>query len=401
MSRLLSVVIALFFVVLGAAFIVPTVTFVYEYQALNWFDIAVFYSHSFIFFVTFGLVGLIAFYRPTCVALELYWRHIAYGRLTVIALVAAIAAGTVFITAAFQGGSERSIWEVSPHILAADRGEPAGCQAGSGAGCQRQPVLRAFSEVIQASRERLGMSPFVRACKPDPLLETPQEMQAERYCFASGRKSNAADCCLAQGRLVTAVNAMQAGPGGSSLTRAVHAYTLHAGVCFFLLLLAVGIMLARNRQMVDEKFPGWGKSVERGILIGAVAMVFWPVMNQAFLQSVAVLYGHSGHSVFRLVAPLITLVFGGWALMLLLFFYRNKEKMAEQATKYAGVAASTIAVLKYNDIVNYSVRAAGSGATMVTIGALILVAFIGIFSLRVIHAKQPFPLGARAIEGER
>src|SRR5262249_14142493 len=75
------VFVALLFVVIGASFLATAGMLVYEFQHADWVTVAAFYSHLFVFFPTFGIVALLAFYTPACVFMDLYWRHVPYGRL--------------------------------------------------------------------------------------------------------------------------------------------------------------------------------------------------------------------------------------------------------------------------------------------------------------------------------
>ena len=70
--------------------------------------------------------------------------------------------------------------------------------------------------------------------------------------------------------------------------------------------------------MLDRFYDSYMPSIENGVLIGATAMLFWPVTNQAFLQSVAVLYGPYSGSLYQdVLGPVFSLVFGLWGLLIL------------------------------------------------------------------------------------
>jgi hypothetical protein len=67
----------LVFAVLGASFLAATVSLWWEFGDA-WLDFAALDSHLFVFFPTLGLVALVAFYIPSVLFTDLYWRHIRW-----------------------------------------------------------------------------------------------------------------------------------------------------------------------------------------------------------------------------------------------------------------------------------------------------------------------------------
>ena len=110
-----------------------------------------------------------------------------YGKLRFFVGLIAVAALS-FGVSKWLDGKPRAIWEASPAALLADRGEPAGCGAGASTACRRTPILTALGTLRARGRARVGLSKFARNCKADDLLELPDEMDKERYCFAAGAK---------------------------------------------------------------------------------------------------------------------------------------------------------------------------------------------------------------------
>jgi surface polysaccharide O-acyltransferase-like enzyme len=100
-------------------------------------------------------------------------------------------------------------------------------------------------------------------------------------------------------------------------------------------------------------------------------MLFFPLMSQGFVQTANALYGLRQETGFRPIVPFMSFMFGAWALLLLLFFFRRHDTELELAAKLAGVAASTIAVVKYDLIVAVAVRYLGSGAGETSVALLI------------------------------
>ena len=60
--------------------------------------------------------------------------------------------------------------------------------------------------------------------------------------------------------------------------------------------------------------------------------------------------------------------------MLLFFFFHQYEKDLEAAGKVIGVIGSMVAIVKYEEIIDWSVRIAGSGADIITAGLLGIIA---------------------------
>src|SRR5262245_50299959 len=179
------VFVALLFVVIGASFLATAGMLVYEFQHADWVTVAAFYSHLFVFFPTFGIVALLAFYTPACVFMDLYWRHVPYGRLRFTLGFFVLAGLSVAIAMQLLASPERSVWEVRPSALLADKGEPQGCASG-GAGCTRMPILQALDNVRAVSQQRIGLSDLARNCSLDPLVNTPlSQLERRRFCFAS------------------------------------------------------------------------------------------------------------------------------------------------------------------------------------------------------------------------
>ena len=378
--------IAVIYAIIGMSFLAVTGTLFYEFQNADWFTIATFHSHLFVFFPIFGIVALFAFYYPSVVFVDMYWRHIPGGRWRFgvgMVVVALLSWGTAQFLLA---GSQRSLFEMMPNALSSDTGEPANCD-GSAVPCARLPILRGLKNVRHMSQKRVGLNDLVRNCDPDPLIEVLEDRQPRRYCFVTTAPlstpilSTDRECCKAQ-RAFMAMASATANPN-RSLTSAVHSWTLPLKVFFLLTLLAIGIMLAVRRKRLETFYREHMGAIEQGVLVGAIAMLFFPVMNHAFLESAAMLDAAGGGSSYRSLGTFISVVFGGWALVLLFFFYRRRDKELEFFGRIGGVAGSAIAILKYDIIISYFVRYAGSGASPRDIGALVAVGIALLLALRV------------------
>jgi uncharacterized membrane protein (DUF485 family) len=363
------------FLLVGLSFLAPSAVLAWEFAGAGALTLAAFYSHLFIFFPTFGIVTLFAFYVPACVFTDMYMRHVKLGPARFAAGYAVVLVASWWIAGMLGSGRERSMFEVSPAVLLADKGEPAGC--GPSSTCARLPVLAAAENVRAVSQARFGLTDLARTCRFDPLLEpAPETVQRKRFCFPStplregAPLATDAECCAAQRAFVQSIRQMHAPPEQRSLTGRMHHWMLPGKIFFMLVLLVISVLLAVRWKALDTHYRGYMPGIERGVLVGAAAMVIYPVMSHAFLQSAGLLYGAASEAGYRTTAPLFTFAFGAWALLLLLFFYRRRDKEMQAIGRMAGVIGAGLAVLKYDLIIDVFVRVFGSGASYATLAAL-------------------------------
>ncbi|MDX2258738.1 MAG: hypothetical protein NW205_07430 [Hyphomicrobiaceae bacterium] len=370
--------VAIVFTVLGLSFVATTATLVYEFGIVEpkgeWFALAAFYSHLFVFFPIFGLLALCAFYIPSCAFTDMYWRHVPYGQTRFAIGFAVLAGASLAMGWQLGGGSLRSIWEAKPGVLVADQGEPAGCLANQQQSCRRVPVLAAVADVREKSSARTGMTQFVRDCQQDPLIETPPEALAKRYCFVTRTRIDAALCCDAQLAFATTMQKMTAEPADRSMTGFVHKLTLPFKIFFLLVVMVIALLLAARRHGIAEHYRPWIRKIERGVLVGAFAMLFLPIMNLAFLQSSGLLYGTAVDSNYRFMSWPLMIGFGCWALALLFFFFRDSDKDVETVGRVAGVVGSALAISNYGVIIDLFARYAGAGGATWSFAMLAVIA---------------------------
>ena len=381
------------FAVLGLSFFATTLTLASEYwDEGRWIDFLAIDSHLFIFFPTFAIIALIAFYVPSCALVDLYWHHVRFGRvrftfgfLIVAGLAWAIASGIL-------SSPNKPIWEIDPESLQQDKGEPPGCAA-AGTPCKRLPILQAVSNLRAVSQARASLKPFVRTCLPDPLIDLKVQQGPKRFCIASTplsvKPELTADpqCCQSQAALVKAVrNITERGrvatSGGDfqmfleplrmfqprpkastqSQTGQMHALLLPLKVFFLLTLLAISLLLSLQFKGIQRHYDHVIHKLEVGVLIGTFSTLFFPLMSQAFLFSNEALVGEYGFGTFSRIVPILSFAFGLWTLLIILFFYRRRDREVELLGKIAGAAAGVVALVQYEFIVGFLVQAIGSGA---------------------------------------
>lgn len=383
MSRNSQGVVAVVFTVIAISFVATTAVLFVEFNQDRWFTIAAFYSHLFIFFPTFGILALCAFFVPASALLDLYWNHpreVKYGKARFTGATLALVAVSMLISSSLMSDTPPpAVWWLKPQTLRADQGYPAGCHVPK---CLRLPVMQSVADVRRVSRGR-NLSPFVRACDFDQsLMELAPEMLQERICFVTGSKLPAPACCKAQTVFDADLKMLYDQEPAHSVTRTVHAVLLPLKVFFLLMILLIGILLALWRRTIDRLYSAYTGRIERGLLIGALAMLLWPVTNHGFLQSSMLLYG-AGEGDYVAISQIMSFVFAAWALLLVLFFFRQYERDIEAAGKIGGGIASAVAILKYNEIIDYATRYIGSGAGMLGISmmtGLLVAAFAALYS---------------------
>jgi hypothetical protein len=371
---LARVFVAVAYLVLGLSFVASTGLLIQEFQSTDWRSMIIAHSHVFFFFPVFGILALAAFYLPSVVFTDLYWRHLPYGKLRFLA-------GLVVLAVLSYGVSKwldkppRAIWEVSPRALAADKGDPAGC--GAGALCRRAPILETLANLRKAGQSRVDLSKFARSCETDPMLEIPDEMEKERHCFPANARLRAAACCEVQKSLAAEVARLQADPAQRSLAAVYDAIFLPLKSFLVLIVIAIGLLLAVWRDKIDVLYRERIPAVERGVIIGAFAMLLWPPMDYAYQQTANVLFGRwqSGPQL------RLSLVIAPWALLLLFYFLRRLGKQGETVGQIAGVVTAGVAVLRYEDLNDWAVRLLGVGSQEWIIAGLLVVALAGFVAL--------------------
>lgn len=376
--------VAVAYVILGASFLASTGLLIREFQALDWPSMILAHSHLFFFFPVFGLLALIAFYLPSVVFTDLYWRHLPYGKLR-FSLGLVVVAALSFGVSKWLDAKPRAIWEASPGALTADRGEPQGCGAGTSTACRRTPILTALANLRETGQSRVGLSKFARNCAVDPMLETPEEMDKERYCFAADTRLKGAACCEAQQRFADEVARLQADPTTLSLSGRLDAIFLPLKTFFVLIVIAIGLLLAVWRNRLDMHYRELVPAVERGVIIGALAMLLWPAMDYGYQQTANVLFGRWG------AGPQLrlSLVLAPWVLLLLFYFLRRLGKQGEMIGQISGVIVAAVAVLRYEELNDWAVRLLGIGSGRWIVIALFVVALIGFLALLLPRRMNP------------
>ena len=420
------------FVLLGTSFWITTGLLYWEFsvdwrapelEGSLWFDLLTHYSHMFLFFPLFGTVALFAFFLPAVAFVDMYWRRairadndIPYARLRFLVGLFVLM-GLAWLTAlGLQQGSEIGLWQISAQQLRGDAPDGTTCAArGEGKICRRVTFAVALENVRRVSQDREQLTDLKRKCDPDPLIEPLRESRQKRFCFVTARYSRRPPelrdhllddpaCCKALSRFEGSVRKIYvADEAKRSLVDRWETIGLPFKAFFLYVLLLISILLAGRRRRIESQYADVARRIDRGVLIGAFAMLFLPFMNHAYLLSTELLYGPNqplidseGVSFYR-VPHALSVAFGIWGLFILLFFIHREDKDAERMSKIIGTIASGIFVLQYDTILNYAVRFAGPGAGTQSVAALMTIAIgllIALVVLKVSASGNARPSGS-------
>jgi hypothetical protein len=187
-----------------------------------------------------------------------------------------------------------------------------------------------------------------------------------------------------------------ASPDNRSLLDRIQYATLAIKIFFLLVILIISVLLAFRRGRIMAQYLHFAARIDRGVLIGTIAMLFLPFMNHAYLLSTELIYGPNqvlsgGHGVsFYRVPYMLSIAFGIWGFFIMLFFIRREDKEAERMSKIIGTIASGVFVLKYETFIDYAVRFAGPGAGNQSVLVLIGIAammWLALVMLKVFRSR--------------
>ena len=375
--------VAIVYASLAASFIASTAVLILEFKDQDWLSLALVHSHLFVFFPTLGIVVLAAFYWPSVIITHLYLTRgagVRLGRLRYLLGLAFVLGASWYVSTLIGNSTPRGVWEVQPSALARDKGGQMSCTAADGkiGTCSRIPILQALKDLREAGVKRVGFAEFTRSCVPDKYLELPQDYRAARHCFPAGATLDAAQCCQVQQRLANDVASLQADPRLRSRSAELDRIFLPMKVFFIAVMVIIAALLAFWRKRLDVLYPEYVPVIERGIIVGGFAMLIWPLMDYAYSQTSMALFGRWQPG----LQLRWSLVIVPWAILLPFFFLRRLDKNREMLAQAASVLASAVAILRYPQINDWSVRLFGAGAESWVAGlfvALSVAAFVWIF----------------------
>lgn len=344
------------FTVLAASFWAASALVIWEFWDTDWITVVLAHSHLFLFFPIFGVLVLSALLLPATVFTHFYWTQVPFGRVRFGFGFLVCALASIYFANGLLESPVRGVWEVAPKVLLADRGDPQGCGEGR-AECRRAPILGSLLSLRDVAQSRIGLSKFARACRPDPLMELPEDYERQRYCAATLGKATTAVCCQAQARLRSDLARMRNNPVTRSLTSQWDVLFLPLKSFFVIVVVLVGVLLAVWRNRLDEHYGELVARVERGMLVAGFSMLLWPLMDYGYQQVSNAMLGRIEEG----LQLRLSLVMVPWGLLLLFHFLRRMGERIETIGQIAGIVASAIAILRYENIVDWSARLFGIG----------------------------------------
>ncbi|MFV0295274.1 MAG: hypothetical protein ACK5JT_04050 [Hyphomicrobiaceae bacterium] len=383
--------VAVIFTALAGSFLVSTGLLIWEFQATDVVTMLTTHSYLFIFFPTLGVVALIAFFIPAVIFTDIYLRFAWRGWARYAIGTLAVAAASVGFAHHLNDTRLRSIWEVSPAALNQDLETAKTCTAAAGL-CPR-PILSTLRDLRSRSLERNQMSPFIRNCDPDPLLESSNDRQADRFCFPAGRMTDAATCCRIQHAFALHVYSLWENPKTRSWIASVDEYLL-AFKCFFIfVIMLIGVFLVAWKKRLRANYGPYLEPMERGLQIGAVVMLFWPMMDYSYQQLSDVLYAPTSRFPLR-----FSLIVIPWALLLTGYFADKINIGLPNLVKIMGGAFSFVALMKFDAVSDWSAKIIGHGAPLMNFivmsgFSIAVIIFLPMWQKRVRTANDRDPTG--------
>ena len=375
LTRFARVFVAGVFVFLAITFLASLATIVIEFDEPDlWFILAA-NSNLFVFFPTLGIVALAAFYVPAVIFTDLYWRRrVSYGRERFIFGCIVVASLSVYLSETMNASPRRPLWEIAPAKLEQEFNRPASCARDAKDGC-RPTLLGATRELREQSLTRLRLSPLVRECTPDPLLERPLHDATPRYCFPGQRKLDADACCAVQKQLASSTFGLWSTPELRSTAALLDRWLFLPLKTFFVIVIVViGLFLIRWKSRLIEHYSPLLPAMERGLQIGALAMLPWLIMDYGNQQVSDILYGPGGGFPMRLSLVLIP-----WAVLLAGYFADRVKVGFANLVRGASGVISVAAYLNYRDVFDWSAKALGVGAppiNFLVLAGVCVVAFV-------------------------
>lgn len=388
-----------------------------EFEGSLWFDLMTHYSHVFLFFPLFGTIVLFAFYLPAATFVDMYWRpaknpenDIPYAKQRFIGGFVGLVLISVAIAYGLSLGDETSLWQIKrDELREGGRAGEVCALLGEDRKCERVTFPTALANVRRVSQDRERITDLKRVCGRDPLVEQRATRERRRYCFVTAKYSRNPEelqskllddkaCCKALQRFETdARNVHQAGDENRSLLDRIQYATLGMKIFFLLVILTISVLLACRRGRIMAQYRHLAHRIDRGVIIGTIAMLFLPFMNHAYMLSTELIYGPNdwlgggdGVSFYR-VPHALSIAFGIWGFSIMLFFIRREDKEAERMSKIIGTIASGVFVLKYETIIDYAVRFAGPGAgnqSVITLGVIAILMWLALVVLKAFWSGE-------------
>jgi hypothetical protein len=380
MSVRAQIFVFVLFLVLGVSFLAHTILLVFEYWNTNWLDIVALSSFNYLFYPTLGIAVLCAIYLPACAFVDVYWRHVRFGRVALLGSLTVFAVLSYWMATRLAVGNHLS-YMMTPEILQADNGTPPGCPESSD-GCERLPILQIIANVRHVSQSRVGLGEFIHSCWSDPFIEVPSDGDKRRFCFAATPLPSSAgsrpqllgssECCRSQERLRQAIAAYLADPQHQSLTGRYYVPLETFKIFFLFLMVTASIFLVLRYSVFATYYKTMTSRIELGLVIAAIIVLMGQFMYSADMQAQDALYGTANRPASRGMAPFFTILYGASALLVALFIYARRGGQFGQLWMLAVCGTAIVALIQYDRIVAIIGRALGSGLSTTALVLLVI-----------------------------
>ena len=165
-------------------------------------------------------------------------------------------------------------------------------------------------------------------------------------------------CCAAQKRLADVVTRLEENPATQSLSARYDLLVfLPLKTFFILVIIAIGLLLAVWHRRIHLHYRELVPRIERGVIIGALAMLLWLAMDYGYQQTTNVLFGRWGPG----PQLRLSLVVAPWVLLLLFYFLTRLGKQGEMIGQISGVIVAAVAILRFENLNDWADRLVGIG----------------------------------------
>lgn len=368
------------FGLLGLAFIASSALLYVEFRDHGWGTLALAHSHLFLFFPTFGILALFAFHLPSAVFVHLYWYTVPYGKLRFLhGCVWAVAiswAASYFLLGEYS--TPRHVWEVAPQVLDRDAGDSFKCGTAT---CERLPVLAAVGSLRDSARTPVPLAKLGRKCTADRLIEPADDFLKERWCVPAGRKLTGRQCCDVQAAMSKFVTDKVIAQNARSNLAKLDPYLQVLKAFFIVVVMVIGLLLLIWRVRIQRIYSDLARQIDWHVMIGAGALLLWPIMDYAYQDAANALYGRwEDGAQLRL-----SLVVGPWLAVILYYFLQRFARRVEVLGQILGVAGGLLAILARDELRDVATRMTGIGmpsGMFVVLGVMLALGFVALFGPR-------------------
>lgn len=344
------------FTILGASFIASTALLYLEFHDHGWGVLALAHSHIFVFFPTFGILALCAFHLPSAVFVHLYWYYVRRGRLRFLHGFAWAIAVALFASMVLLGEytGPRHVWEIKPQVLDRDQGEAVSCPKGQ---CRRIPALTAIADLRKSATTSVPLSKLGRPCHSGDLIEPPEGFTRERWCVPAGTKLTGAQCCEVQRAMDAYTASKFAEKTPRSVTGRAELVLQTLKAFFIVVLLVIAILLLVWRVRIQRLYPDLARRIDWQVMVGAFALLLWPIMDYAYQDAANALYGRFTDG----VQLRLSLVVVPWIGIIFYYFLQRFQRRVEVLGQLLGVAGGLLAIVARDELRDLATKMTGVG----------------------------------------